>query len=344
MNEPISVPKDEITRLVGRLKDLEGGCEDKCLDLQTLKFGVQNGEVRLYNEHHAYYFKHDPENPKDAKIIYAIKQFCKIMGVPYSFFAKNPEYMKTYMVECWLPSVKQTKSVVLAKLRTSKDKGDIIRAILPAEYTNISNHDVMGSVAGVIGSDFNVDFIIGEDRDEPVLHVRFISKEEFEAFGDQYAVGFSVVVSELGACPLSIETLLFKVSSKAAFLASYGNESFFSCNYEKIQPNDLKELFPKLISRLRGQLPDIKLILQASKEVSQDQCVNDILKELHFRKGLSDKFHVLLFQEIQKDPTVKNKLDVANKMSILAKDVDVIKRVKIERIAGDLIGLSFAKS
>jgi hypothetical protein len=72
--------------------------------------------------------------------------------------------------------------------------------------------------------------------------------------------------------------------------------------------------------------------------------VNDILKELHFRKGLSDRFHVLLFQEVQKDSSVKTKLDIANKMSILAKDVDVIKRVKIERIAGDLIGLAFAKA
>jgi hypothetical protein len=339
--------KNELHDLVVRLKDLEQGCEDQCIDLKMLKFDIHENEMKLFNDFHTYYFKNDPKNPRDARIIHAIKQFCGLQGVPYSFFSKNPEYMRRDMVSCWLPSLKPEKSSVLAKLRSmSLEKGNyIIRAILPVEYTNITNSQVVEAVSREILDDYKIDFIIGDEKDELVLHVRFISKEEFEVCGEKCSVGFSVVCSELGASPLSVDTLLYRSQSKGSLLASYGGESFFSFEYSKIQKTDLQNLFPPLVTHLRENLTDIKQKIQVAKEHTQKkENIQDLLRSLRLVKGLNDKFHTMMFQELEKDDMVKTRWDFVNKMAIVAKEFDVTKRLRIERTAGTLLDLLFNKS
>ncbi len=69
----------------------------------------------------------------------------------------------------------------------------------------------------------------------------------------------------------------------------------------------------------------------------------EILRNLKLNKSLNEKFHTLMFQEIEKDDSVKNLWDFVNKMSILAKDFPVDRRLKIERAAGSLLELIFQK-
>jgi len=254
--------------------------------------------------------------------------------------------MRRDMVSCWLPSLKPEKSSVLGKLRSTKEKENyIIRAFLPVEYTNITNSQIMEAVATEVLDDYNLDFIIGDERDDLILHVRFISKEEFEICGEKCSVGFSVVCSELGASPLTVDTLLYRSASKASFLALYGGESFFSFEYEKIQKTDLQNLFPPLIIHLRDKLLEIKQKIQAAKELTlKKENTQDMLRSLRLVKGLNDKFHTMMFQEIEKDETVKTRWDFVNKMSIVAKEFDVKKRLIIEKTAGSFLEMLFPKN
>jgi hypothetical protein len=336
----------DVTQLIARLKDLEQGCVDQCIDLKILKFDIHESEMKLYNDFHNYFFKNDPKNPKDPRTIHAIKQFMALQGVPYSFFSKNPEYMRRDMVSCWLPSLKSEKSSVLGKFRTTKEKSDyIIRALLPVEYTNITNSQIMEAVATEILDDYKIDFVIGDERDDLILHVRFISKEEFDVCGEKCSVGFSVVCSELGASALTVDTLLYRSASKASFLAIYGGESFFSFDYEKIQRTDLQNLFPPLITHLRDKLIDIKQKIQVAKEHTQKkENTQDLLRSLRMVKGLNDKFHTMIFQELEKDESVKTRWGFVDKMSIIAKEFDVKKRLIIEKTAGGLLDLIFPKN
>jgi len=337
----------DIKELIDRLKDLEKGCVDNFIDLKILKFDIQENEMKLFNQFHSYHFKNNPKNPRDPKVIHSIKQFTKLMGVPYSFFAKNPEYMRKDMVSCWLPSLQTEQSSVLGKLRSIKDNPNdfVIRAILPVGYTNITNSQVMEAVAIEILDDYKIDFFMGDEKDDLVLHVRFISKEEFDVCGEKCSVGFSVVCSELGDSPLTVDTLIYRSASKASFLAAYGGESFFSFDYDKIQRKDLQNLFPPLIVHLREKLSDIKQKIQVAKELTQKkENTQDLLRSLRMIKGLNDKFHTMMFQELEKDETVKTRWDFVNKMSIVAKDFDVKRRLKIEKTAGTLLGLVFPKS
>jgi len=340
----------ELTALIGRLQDHSKGCEDKCLDLKALRFEAKEGEMRLYlagvdgAPMKSYYFKNDPKNPRDPKIIHAAKQFCKIISVPYSFFAKNPEFMKNQIVGTWLSSLKVDKAAIFAKLRKSQESDNmIIRALLPVEFTNMSNAELVAIIGEAVKDDFKIEFVIGDDRDDLMLHVRFISTETFEVCGEKCSTGFSVIVSELGAAPISVETILFREASKAAMVAAYSGESFFETNYEGIQPTAVKELFPKLVGLLKDQLDDLQTKIQSAKGLTEDKDdVSELMKNLRLRKGLNEKFHTLLFQEIEKNE-VKNRWDFVNRMAILAKDFDVASRVKIEKAAGELIGLIFEK-
>jgi hypothetical protein len=335
---------DDIITLIARLKTLTESCEDKFLDLKTLKFDINEGEMKLYDPFHNYFFKYDPKNPKDPKVIHAVTQFCKIQKIPYSFFAKNPEHMKKTLTVCWLPTLKPEKSSILAKLRKTKEKDHIIRALLPVEYTNISNVEVMECVASVIGDTYRLEFVIGDERDDLILHARFISTDEFEICGEKCTVGFSVICSELGASPLLVETFLHRVASKASFLVTYSTESFFSFEYEKIQKKELQNLFPPLIQHLKTSLSEIKTKIQAAKEVAEKkENIYELLRGLKLNKGLNEKFHTLMFQEIEKDDSVKTRWDFVNKMAILAKDFPVDRRLKIERAAGNLLDLTFEK-
>jgi hypothetical protein len=334
----------ELKQLIDHLKSLETGCEDKCLDLKTLKFDIKENEMRLFNDFQNYYFKTDAQNPKNSKVTHAANQFCKICSVPYSFFSKNPEYMKKGVISCWLPSLKSEKSSVLAKLRKNKE-GYTIRALLPAEYTNITNSQVVEALVGAVEEDYKIDFVIGDEQDSLILHVRLISKNEFEVCGDKCSVGFSVVCSELGAAPLSVDTLLYRSSSATSFLATYSTESFFSFEYDKIQKAELTNLFSSLALHLTDKLTDIKQKIQEAKEIiTKKENAYDMLRSLRLIKGLNERFHTLLFQEIEKDDTIKTKWDFTNKMAIVAKEFDEKKRLIIERAAGSLLGFYFEKN
>jgi hypothetical protein len=330
--------------LIEKLKSQSDGCEEKCIDLRNLKFEAKEGEVRFIDGVWSYYFKSDPKKPNDPKVVWAAKQFCKLAGIPFSFFHKNPEYMKSSMVDCWIPTLKPEKSTIMTKLRRTADCDKFVfRALLPVEFTNVTNVDVMEAVSTAIGDDYNKDFVIGDERDDLILHVRLISKETFEVCGEKCSVGFSVVCSELGASNLTVDTMLFRDASKTCLVASYPGP-YFDYEYEKIQAKDLLELFPNLMSRLRGQLTELKLKVQSAKEETESKAdIQTILKDLRLRKGLNEKFHTLLFQEIGSGSDVRTLWDLSNKVALVAKNFDVVNRVRCERVAGELVRLVFAK-
>ena len=336
---------DSIQPLIEKLKSFEIGCEDKFLDFKALKFDTVENEMKLYNDFREYYFKSDPKNPKSPKVTHGLTQFCRFMGVPYSFFAKNPEYMRKSMVDCWLPTLKAENSSVLGKLRR-KDQKLFVRALLPVEHTNITNSQIMEALSREALDDFQIAFAIGDDEDDLILHVRFIGKEEFEVCGEKCSIGFSVICSELGAVPFSVDTLLYRKGTvNTAFVASYNNESFFLFDYSKIQKTDLQSMFPPLMVHLKDKLGEIKQKIQEAKETLQKrENIFDMLNRLKLSKGLNDKFHTLLFQEVDKNDTIRTTWDFASKVALVATNFPVEKRLKIEKEAGRLLKLEFEKS
>lgn len=335
----------DVDDLILKLKDSSTGCDDRYIDLNTLEFDAVPGEMKLFNDNETYYFKRDPKNPRDPKVTHAAQQFCKIIGVPFSFLLKNPVAMKKEIVTCWKSRLKQEKSSALGKVRDMKGRL-FLRALLPVEHTNISNLDVIEKMADAAGDDFRIEFAFGDGPDDLILHVRFISKETFQACGETCSYGFSVIASELGASPLCVDTLLYRNESKSSMLASYGGtESFFLSEYVKVQANDLRNLFPQMIDHMRGQLPQIREKVQSAKELAKKKTdVLEILRDLRLQKGLGDKFHRMILQEVDSDQSIDNRWELTSKIAMIARDFEVKQRLKIERAAGGLLGLVFEKN
>jgi len=332
----------ESAELLKKLSAYMQGCEDKCIDLRTLTFDAKNGETGLSGKDEFYVFKRNTLKPKDAKTVHAMKQFCKMIKVPFTFQFRSPEYLRKQMVECWLPSLKGEKALVLFKCRRELENSYILRALLPVEFTNVSNVDILDKVFTAAGEDFKIELVLGDEKDDLVLHIRMISNDQFDAYGEQCSLSFMVTASELGAEALRVDTALFLNSSKSYILASYGGDPYFECQYEKIQSKELLDLFPQLITHLKGRIQSIRSKIQSAKELTNVvDAMATTLINLRLRKGIPESFHTTLAQSVQEKP-ITNMWDLAVRCSTIAKDFELNKRVKIERMIGDLIGLNFA--
>jgi hypothetical protein len=112
-----------------------------------------------------------------------------------------------------------------------------------------------------------------------------------------------------------------------------------------VQRTDLTNLFPYLFKHLDKQIGEIVVKVTAAGELIEERKdLNTHLMGLRLRKGLSDRFHMLLGQEVMKDEDIANLWDFVNIMSTISHKFSLDKRLHIERIAGELIGLCFSKT
>jgi hypothetical protein len=349
--DPKTMAEDAIS-LAGRLEMWNKSCVDKFFDLRSVTFTATDEEMFIESNDKKYYskplyFKADPQKPKDPKIVHAQKQFCKMIGIPHGFFVNNRPQLKMDIVKTWQAGLgaDETKGRCIVRFRESQDY-NVIRAFVPETFALIQNHELIQTVNStfikVDDPNPNVlEFAYGDDRDELTIHARYLSGQKFQILGDDVCVGFSVIASELGDSPLIVEALLHHIPSRTAFISSYGAESFLRAKYEGIQPQDIKEIFPKLIERITQESPEIKNRIESLKtEIDpNEECV-----EVVSWRGLPSKFKRSLFHEVSKcSDDMKTRWDFARHMSLIAKDFESLKRLAIERAAGQYLNLMFDK-
>lgn len=349
--DPKTMAEDAVA-LAGRLETWNGSCRDLFLDLRAVSFTATDEEMFIECNDKKYfskplYFKVDPQKPKDKKIIQAQKQFCKIIGIPHSFFMNNRPQLRMDIVKTWQAGLgaDENKGRAIARFRESQDCC-VLRAFVPETYALIQNHEIIRTINDtfikVDDPNPNVlEFAYGDDRDELILHARYLSSKKFKILGSDVCVGFSVIASELGASPLIVEALLQHIPSRTAFIASYGAESFLTAKYEGIQPQEVKEIFPKLVERITQESPEMKDRIESLKgEVDPEETCEEVASW----KGLPSKFRRSLFHEVSTCPEdMKTHFDFARHMSLIAKDFDSTKRLQVERAAGQYLNLMFSK-
>jgi len=362
--DPKTMAEDAIS-LAGRLETWNGSCRDLFLDLRTITFTATDEDMFIECNDKDYYpkplyFKTDPQKPKDPKTVQAQKQFCKQIGIPHSFFMNNRPQLKMDIVKTWQAGLgaDKDKGRGIVRFRESPDYC-VLRAIVPETYALIQNYEIIRTINDtfikvdgfrtindtfikVDGSNPNVlEFAYGDERDDLTLHARYLSGQKFQILDSDVCVGFSVIASELGASPLIVEALLHHIQSRTAFIASYGAESFLTAKYEGIQPQEIKELFPKLIERITQEIPEMKARIENLRGTIDPEETCEIIASW---KGLPSKFQRALFHEVSTCPDdMKTMWDFARHMSLIAKDFDSLKRLQIERAAGQYLNLMFSK-
>ena len=346
---PEPAPEIDIDILRRRLEGWTRNCRDLLLDLRVMDFSADDEDMSLTAQEVAYYnrplyFKADPQNPRDPKIILAQKQFCKFFGVPHSFFMKNRPTLKMNIVQTWQAGLnaEEDKAQCIARIRESEDHS-IIRALIPADTTPLPNHELIEIIQNNVGDRFDIEFATGDERDDLILHARFLLKDEFTIGDRPVCLGFSLIASELGASPLVVEVLLHDKTSHTSYICTYGADSFFTSKYEGIQQSEVKELFPKLLSRVHDELEEIivRVVSRAGETIDpRAECV--VFNRI---KGLNSKFKKAIFHEVSEcEDDISNPWDFARHACLIAKDFDTKKRLGIERAAGKYLNLVFGKN
>jgi hypothetical protein len=348
-DKKLDAPED-VQTLYKRLLQWNKGCRDLFIDLSGIDFGVNDEDMYLdFKDKNFYdkrlYFKVDPEKPKDPTIIHATKQFCKCLNIPYSFFVKNRPSLKANIVRTWqagLEALKEDKYQVLSRIRESDDSA-IIRALLSTKHAIIHNHELINVIINQVKVPYKLEFSFGDEKDDLILHARFLFDEERMLFGKiPVCAGFSLVCSELGASPLILDTFLHDKTSKTSYIALYGGESFFKTKYDGIQPNEVKEIIPKMVERISQELP---LMISTIEE-----CKSNIDPRVEASKvakwdGSNDKFRKALYHEVAEcSEDMTSTYDFARHISLIAKDSESLKRLEQEKIAGKLLNFFFEKN
>lgn len=350
LSDTLNAEKNEIKSDVEALKNRIGlwnkNCRDLLIPLTSIEFECDEEEMKIVLDEDYYdkplFFKVDPTNPKDPKVLHAHKQFCKMIGVPYSFFAANRPSLKNNIVRTWQSSLEADKANCVARIRESDDHA-IIRALLPDTSVPFTNEELLDIIKESVRIPLTLEFSHGDERDDLSLHARFLSNQIFQIKGEDVCLGFSLLSSELGSSPLIVEVILHHIQSKSSVVATYGNGPFFKSKYEGIQKNDLKEMFPLMIERIENEAAEF--VTRIASEDSRSVFPKEDCYEVSTMKKVPKKFVKALYQEVaEHEDDMRTPWDFARHMALIAKDFDPEKRIDVERIAGKYLNLVFTRN
>jgi predicted acetyltransferase len=345
---------EDIEHLRNRLRSWNENCRDLFVDLRAMDFSASSEDSSIeFKDKGVYakrlYFKVDPQNPKDPKTTHAQQQFCKMLGVPHPFFIANRPTLKMNIVRTWQSglSASETKAQCIMKIRESADCS-IIRAFIPVTKCPIMLHELINTIMDTVTIPITMEFAYGDDKDDLTLHARFLFGKRYELFEERIPVclGFSLVASELDASPMSVDVLLHDLTHKASFLTTYGNDPFFKSKYEGIKTSQIKDVLSKMLTRIDEDALDIlnsvsQKVENAKKEIF---IAEDEAARLMRSKGFSEKIKKALYHQITEcEDKIHTPYDLAVHAGLVAKDLDSLKRLDIERAAGKYLWLVFSK-
>jgi len=347
---PNPAPAVEMATLLRRLSswsDATSLCRDVPIDLRLVNFVSDDGGMWLTlpgdDPLRRIDFKRDPANPKDPKIIHAQKQFCRMLGVPHGFFMSNRPSMRESLVRTWQSGLEtdDKRAKCVARVRQGGSV-TMLRALLPERAVPPRAFDIVATIRESFGSAVNVLFSHGDDRDDLVLHARFVFGDRVPVDGIDLHMGFDLVFSELGACPMTVDAIVHDPLHVTTYVASYGGEPFFGSKYEGLQPKELSDMFPGLLERIRAEAPDMAGAVRSASEgiysIKQD-CVSIVRS-----RGLTAAMRKAVFHEATQATDIVTKMDLARHVSLVSKDFDSLKGLALERAAGHYINLCFPRS
>lgn len=346
--QPKAVQSEDTSWLARRLTLWSEGCRDVFVDLRTVGFGSDDGGMYLTlpegSSLRRLDFKRDPSNPKDPKIVHAQKQLCKMLGVPHTFFMSNRPIMRESIFKSWQSGLEtdDKKARCVARIKEGSDVS-MIRAILPERAVPPRAADVVVAIAESFGSSARLLFSHGDDCDDLVLHARFVFDDKVPFDGGEMLMGFDLVFSELGAHPMTVDSLVHDVTHAVSYIASYGGEPYFSSKYEGLQPKEVSEMLPGLLTRMRAEAQEFGVALKSASENGVYSIRQDCVSITRAR-GINGGMRKAVFHEATQSNDISSRLDLARHVAQVAKDFDSLKGLALERAAGHYINLCFARS
>jgi len=337
---------ENLQDVIRRLEAIDENCVDVVIDLRRVKFHSDDEEMYLHDEatNERYMFKASPDKPMDPVRTQAQRQFCKIVGVPFPFFASNRPNVRNQMVGQWLASYapkEGDETLVMLRIREGAPT-KAIRAVLPINYAVLPLHEIVSSLAVFpeeVTIDVDEDACTGMERDCLTTHVRIIYNKELDG---EYTVGVAITASEVGASDLIIDSFLYHAESKTYAVAQYGGQPFAKIQYARVQPTEVQEMLNSIPSRVHEDAVrylDSLTDSEGSFPGLERSCM--LLSKI---KGAPSKLKRSILLEAQDaGDDMGTSKDFVRHAGRVAKDFDAPNRLKVERVIGSFAGLKYEK-
>lgn len=274
---------------------------------------------------------------------WSVRQLCRMASIPLTFFKKSTPELAKESFEEWVPQMK-TPTVKLA-IRTYGKNKEVIRGILPIDYPEIRNSEVLQSIQ-TCGFPFVVEYAKWLDEvDAPYTRTRFVMEDvSFPlSTGDDLYVGVDVICSELGASPLIVNILLFRHVCRNGAIAVFDQKPYFYYSYTPTISVDIYGVLAAVRERILDDRDKIFEVASRSMKLTltTDQAkliVAEMVKGDVINKGIGIKANV------QIDKTgASTGWDMVNALTASARSFRDLLRVKYESAAGALLGLTFSR-
>lgn len=271
---------------------------------------------------------------------WSARQMCRLAGIPYGVFGKASEKLAVDMFKEFTPGIKDPHIKLAVKAQGQAKR--VLRGILPVDYPDIRNSQVVEALQGM-NEPFEIESAGWMDQTSPTMLRTRVTFPNFtkQVNNEELKIGIDITSSELGACPLQTNVLLFRTICTNGAIASYGRKPYFYFDYSSTLVVELGDVFAQAVKRATR---DVDVIMDRVKTASQtsfsqqkaQQVLMDAVKEGALNKGVVLK----TLGTLEKDGC-KTIWDFVNALTAQARGFRDSLRLKYEAAAGNLLGLAF---
>lgn len=326
-------------------------CRDLFVDLREINFIATEEDLYIEFKDKSYYnskiyFKKDINKFKNPEILYATRQFCKIIGVPFNFFLSSLPSMKMNIFKTWQVSVTDDESKALKILKIRESPGcTIIRAIVPVFKHFIPYYEITQIIDQILSSitesSYKVTSLYGIMKDDLIFSIRIVLNEKY-FYNDTLYIGFSITASDLDFCPLSVDLFLYIPEKKTDIICNYAGESYYQTGKRGIQAITLRDILPRIIHNLDRNMHEIIPRLDIMPE--EDSYFNPEIEVVKIGKykGMTNAIKKAFYSKVvEQSFNMEDSWNFIMHLGDVAKEFGIIKRNEIEKAFGKYLNLSF---
>lgn len=337
----------ELRYLEDTFRGYASDCVESVVDFSQVEYRCSDTSMELVIKDGSFSrpvmnFRINPADNKDPLAVHAHKQLCKILKVPYAFFAQNRPKMRETVVKNWIAGLipEESSSIHTLRVRSCRDV-DIIRAIMPAKAVDYPNYRVVGSLIKYGESQkMTLSSIIGDEVDSPSTELAVRLGDVIEWAGAAYRLALIATFSDISTANIKVDAALMSEDGRHTFLLGFDHRSLLDLSYQAMTPTDMD----KVLSGLPGQLLDLKPILEDKLLQAQSREYFGVETSLEIVCSQISTASVIkkMRREFIRDDADEEYPDAvafARGVASLAKSYDGTTRTLLERLAGSFLML-----
>lgn len=320
--------KNRVSDLLYKLEEEATLKRDQLVDFSKLRFN-DDGSLSELNG-----------NLQNYKLTdWAASQLCTKIGMPYNYFERCPEELRSMNVNHWLEGASSKE--VLLRLRENED-ANTIRSIASSRYTKFDNHEVVALVDQFLNK-LNKDYEIEmwrNDGDNFHLRMTFdhmatdVGKTPFGQ-DDIHKVGVHIMNSEVGKSSVRIMPMVYRLVCTNGLMAWRASDDIFSQRHIYINENEMEERVAVAFANALQLGNETIEVLRQSKQVKVSNPL-ELIDKLAKSEKYSKKFveTVKLAYGKENDGSL---FYVVQSLTAAAKELDNDRRIEVEHHASKLL-------